>query len=58
VGNNFVDVIKPKKFGASNFKRRSTKLDLCLVATDKSWVVKPCEGPLTIENKGSLTRTM
>jgi hypothetical protein len=58
VGNNFVDVIKPKKFGASNFNIWSTKLDLCLVAMDKSWVVKPCEGPLTIENKGSLTRTM
>jgi hypothetical protein len=43
--------MKHEKFDGSNFKRWSTKLDLWLIAMDKCWVVKLCDGPLTVEEQ-------
>jgi hypothetical protein len=38
MGNSFVDVMKPEKFGGSNFKRWFKKLDLWLTIMDKPWL--------------------
>lgn len=38
MGNSFIDVMKPKKFGGSKFMRWFTKFDLWLTIMDKSWL--------------------
>jgi hypothetical protein len=52
MGNSFVDAMKPRKFIGVNFRRWATKLDLWLIAMDIAYVLKPVDGPLTIEKTG------
>jgi hypothetical protein len=52
MGNSFADAMKPGKFASVNFRRWATKLDLWLIAMDIAYVLKPVNGPLTIEKTG------
>jgi hypothetical protein len=49
MGNSFVDAMKPGKFAGVNFRRWATKLDLWLTTMDIAYVLKPVDGPLTVE---------
>jgi hypothetical protein len=51
MGNSFGDAMKPGKFAGANFRRWATKLDLWLTAMDIAYVLKPVDGPLTVEKQ-------
>jgi hypothetical protein len=51
MGNSFADAMKSRKLASANFRRWVTKLDLWLIAMDIAYVLKPVDGPLTVEKQ-------
>jgi hypothetical protein len=51
MGNSFTDAMRPGKFASANFWRWATKHHLWLTAMRITYVLKPVDGPLTVEKQ-------